>query len=249
MLRRVRATRYVTPFREGGSLPALMEADDLGSYVVKFRGAGQGPKALVAEVISAGIARILGLPVPELALVEIDAALAPGEPDEEVQDLLRSSVGVNLGVDYLPRALDFDPDAFAVDAQFAGRVLWFDALVDNRDRTRRNPNMLQWHGPWLIDHGATLTFHHRWATATTADSREYDTRGHVLLGSRPDVTSADDAFAGLLDRDTLAAIVDEVPAPWFDDGTPAAYVDRLTARLQARPTWLPALVAAAGERE
>lgn len=243
MLRLVEATRYVTPLREGGSLPGLMEADDLGTYVVKFRGAGQGPKALVAEVIAGGIGRALGLPVPELVLVDLDPALAPAEPDQEVQDLLRASAGVNLGVDYFPGALDFSPTAFPVDPELAGRVLWFDALIDNRDRTHRNPNMLQWHGPRLIDHGATLTFHHRWETAAAGDARPYDAAQHVLLGSHPDVQAADAALGPLLTADVLTEIVDEVPDAWLDGALASDYVDRLLGRLAAREAWLPPLVA------
>ena len=197
MLGHVNATRYVTPLREGGSLPGLMEADDLGTYVVKFRGAGQGRSALVAEVVSAGLARGLGLRVPDLVTVEVDPALAAGEPDQEVQDLLRASAGLNLGVDFLPGALDFDPTAFPVDASTAGQVLWFDALVGNVDRSRRNPNLLHWRDRagggslWLIDHGATLTFHHRWSTAGEFDARPYDARDHVLADSSPDLDGAD----------------------------------------------------------
>ncbi len=162
----VQAIRYVTPLREGGSLPAVMEADDVGTYVVKFRGAGQGRAALVAEVISAGIARACGLAVPDLVAVSLDPALAPGEPDQEIQDLLRASGGLNLGVDFLPGALDFETGAATVDPGLAGRIIWFDALISNADRSWRNPNMLLWHGRlYLIDHGATLTFHHRWASA------------------------------------------------------------------------------------
>ena len=253
MLPHVTATRYVTPLREGGSLPGLMEADDLGTYVVKFRGAGQGRKALVAEVISAGIARGLGLPVPELVTVTVDPALAAGEPDQEVQDLLRASAGLNLGVDFLPGALDFDPRAFPIDATTAGRVLWFDALVGNMDRSHRNPNLLQWNGMWLIDHGATLSFHHRWASAESYDARPYDAADHVLLPSRPDVLGADDVLSPLLTRELLVAAVADVPDEWIDDepgignadAVRAEYVDRLTARWDARPTWLPILAAAA----
>ncbi len=192
MLPQVIATRYVTPLREGGSLPGLMEADDLGTYVVKFRGAGQGRKALVAEVVSAGLARSLGLPVPELVLVEVDPGLASGEPDQEVQDLLRASAGLNLGVDFLPGRPRLRPDgAFPVDALTAGRVLWFDALVGNMDRSHRNPNLLEWRGMWLIDHGATLSFHHRWSSAEGYDARPYDASDHVLIGSGADVAAAD----------------------------------------------------------
>jgi hypothetical protein len=159
VLPRVQAIRYVTPLREGGSLPAVMEADDLGTYVVKFHGAGQGRKALIAEIISAGLARACGLLVPDLVMVDLDAALAPGEPDQEIQDLLRASHGLNLGVDFLPGALDFETGAATVEAPLAGRIMWFDALVSNADRSWRNPNMLLWHGGlYLIDYGATLTF-------------------------------------------------------------------------------------------
>ena len=162
----VTAIRYVTPLREGGSLPGPMEADDLGTYVVKFHGAGQGRKVLVAEIVAGELARGLGLPVPDLVTVELDPALGVSEPDQEVQELLRASPGLNLGMDFLPGALDLDPTAFTVDPPLAGRVLWFDALVGNVDRSWRNTNLLFWHGsPYLIDHGATLTFHHAWAGA------------------------------------------------------------------------------------
>ena len=249
MLAHVTATRYVTPLREGGSLPGVMEADDLGTYVVKFRGAGQGPKALVAEVISGGLARGLGLAVPELVTVDVDPGLASGEPDEEVQDLLRSSAGLNLGIDFLPGALDYDPVAFPVDGLEAGRVLWFDALVGNMDRSYRNPNLLKWGGLWLIDHGATLSFHHRWSTAASYDDRAYDPSDHVLRASRPDVQAADEELSPRVTADLLQRAVDDVPEEWlvddpdFDaaDEVRAAYVARLLARLEARSKWLPAL--------
>ena len=249
MLDHVTATRYVTPLREGGSLPGLMEADDLGTYVVKYRGAGQGSRALVAEVVSAELARGLGLPVPDLVTVDVDPALAAGEPDQEVQDLLRASAGLNLGVDFLPGALDFDPVAFPVDSLLAGRVLWFDALVSNADRSHRNPNLLEWRGLWLIDHGATLPFHHRWRTAVGYDARPYDARDHVLAGSRPDVLAADEELGPLATPALLQAAVAAIPEAWLvdeadfagPDDVRAAYVGRLTARLAARPAWLPAL--------
>jgi len=247
----VTALRYVTPLREGGSLPGLMEADDLGTYVVKFSGAGQGRKALIAEVVCAGLATALGLPVPRLVTVDVDPVLAANEPDEEVQDLLRASPGLNLGVDFLPGALDLDAAAFPLDADFAGRVLWFDALIGNVDRSWRNPNMLFWHGaPYLIDHGAALTFHHRWpARATTASPATYDAREHALLGCAPDVDGADAALAPLVTAGALAAAVADVPEPWlageprFDgpDAVRAAYVDELSARHAARAGWLDAL--------
>lgn len=253
MLAQVTATRYVTPLREGGSLPGLMEADDLGTYVVKFRGAGQGPKALVAEVVSAGLARSLGLAVPELVVVDVDPGLASGEPDEEVQDLLRASAGLNLGVDFLPGALDYDPFAFPVDALTAGRVLWFDALVGNMDRSRRNPNLLEWRGMWLIDHGATLSFHHRWASAESHDARPYAAADHVLIRVGGDVRAADAELGPRVTTEVIEAAVADVPDEWLDDepgvGGPeairAAYVQRLTARLDARSAWLPDLVEAA----
>lgn len=250
MLAEVTATRYVTPMREGGSLPGLMEADDDGTYVVKFVGAGQGRKALVAEVISATLARGLGLAVPDLVTVVVDPALARGEPDEEVQDLLRASAGLNLGMDFLPGALDFDPVAFPVDPVTAGRVLWFDAVVGNMDRSYRNPNMLFWGGLWLIDHGATLSFHHRWSSAANYDARRYDAGDHVLAGSLPDVEAADADLGPLLTRALIESAVAEVPEAWLADDPDVtsvedvrhAYVERLLARLDARPAWLPDLV-------
>jgi hypothetical protein len=259
VLPHVTATRYVTPLREGGSLPGLMEADDLGTYVVKFVGAGQGPKTLVAEVIGGRLGRALGLPVPDLVTVDVDPALAAGEPDQGVQDLLRSSGGLNLGMDYLPGALDLDPAAFAVDPELAGRVLWFDALVGNVDRTWRNPNLLYWHGRLhLIDHGATLTFQHSWAGAERWAARPYDARDHVLVGCRPDVAAADAALAPLVTAELLRAVVAEAPEPWLaPDSGPAdvpadlraAYAAQLVSRVDARPAWLPELVAAAAAGE
>ena len=259
-LRSVTALRYVTPLREGGSLPGLMEADDLGTYVVKYSGAGQGLPVLVAEVISGELARGLGLPVPELVTVELDPALGASEPDQEVQDLLRRSPGLNLGMDFLPGALDLDPGAFPVDPGLAGRVLWFDALVGNVDRTWRNVNMLRWHGaPYLIDHGATLTFHHGWTgppaadAVTAAAARPYDATAHVLLGARfdqavPDLDAADGALAPLVTPELLRTVVALVPDRWLDvpgfsgpDEVRGAYVARLLARVDARDAWLPPL--------
>lgn len=252
MLRAVVATRYVTPLREGGSLPGLMEADDLGTYVVKFRGAGQGRKALVAEVICAGLATRLELAVPELVTVELDTAIAAGEPDEEVQALLRSSGGLNLGVDFLPGSLDFDPAAFDIDAEVAARVLWFDALINNVDRSWRNPNLLLWHGrTYLIDHGATLTFHHTWSSPGASVARPYDAGDHVLIGAVSDVRPADTALAPLLTEHVLRAACADVPDDWLldepgfadPDEVRAAYLSWFTARLAARPSWIDALQA------
>lgn len=254
MLPRVQAIRYVTPLREGGSLPAVMEADDLGTYVVKFRGAGQGRKALIAEIISAGLARACGLLVPDLVTVDLDAALAPGEPDQEIQDLLRASQGLNLGVDFLPGALDFETGAATVEAALAGRIMWFDALVSNADRSWRNPNMLLWHGSlYLIDHGATLTFHHRWTSAAASAERPYDVSEHALLGCGALVEAADADLVPRLDPDVLDAAVAEVPADWLADEPGfdgvqqlrEAYVAQISARLDARPAWVPHLAAAA----
>jgi hypothetical protein len=254
VLPRVQAIRYVTPLREGGSLPAVMEADDLGTYVVKFRGAGQGPKALVAEIISAGLARACGLLVPDLVTVDLDAALAPGEPDQEIQDLLRASDGLNLGVDFLPGALDFETGAATVAPSLAGRIMWFDALVSNADRSWRNPNMLLWHGSlYLIDHGATLTFQHRWASAPEAAGRAYDVSEHALLGCGALVEAADAELAPLLRTDVIRGAVAQVPGEWLA-GEPGfdgvehlrdAYVAQIETRLAARPAWLPSLAAAA----
>ena len=223
-----------------------MEADDLGTYVVKFTGAGQGRKALIAEIIGTTLARALGLSVADLVTVDVDPILAANEPDEEVQDLLRASPGLNLGIDFLPGALDLDVGAFAIDSALAGRVLWFDAFIGNVDRTWRNPNMLYWHGsPYLIDHGAALTFHHNWATPL----RPYDPGEHALLGSSPDLDAAEAALAPLVTADMLSSAVAQVPAEWLTEFDTVererhAYVEALLARLAARESWLPSLRAA-----
>ncbi len=256
----VTAIRYVTPLREGGSLPGLMEADDLGTYVVKFHGAGQGRKVLIAEIVCGELARALGLPVPELVTVELDPALGSSEPDQEVQELLRASAGLNLGMDFLPGALDLDPAAFNVDPLLAGRVLWFDALVGNVDRSWRNANLLFWHGgPYLIDHGATLTFHHSWPGAASWVARPYDAADHVLLAAHPDLDAADAQLLPQITEKLLRDVVGLVPDRWvtdepgFDgpDAVRAAYVAQLMARRDARADWLPgvrATVATAVDR-
>ncbi|SDX79901.1 hypothetical protein SAMN05661080_01260 [Modestobacter sp. DSM 44400] len=253
MLPAVTATRYVTPLREGGSLPGLMEADDLGTYVVKWRAAGQGVKVLAAEVVCGELARRLDLPVPALVTVDVAPELAVGEPDQEVQELLRNSAGVNLGMDYLPGALDFEAGVAEVTGELAGRVLWFDALVGNVDRSWRNPNMLFWHG-WLqlIDHGATLTFHHNWPGAPAAVARPYDASQHALIECDPDVPAADAALAGRVTRPLLTEVLALVPDAWLEGPTPdepaddvrARYAEQLLARLAARDSWFPGLVAA-----
>ncbi|WP_067972791.1 HipA family kinase [Nocardiopsis trehalosi] len=247
VLREVTATRYVLPLREGGSLPGLVEADDLGMYVVKFVGAGQGRKTLVAEVVAGELGRALGLPVPELVVAGIDPVIGRGEPDFEVQELLKASGGRNLGMDYLPGALAFDPLVYDVGPDLAGRVLWFDALIGNVDRTWRNPNMLVWNGaPFLIDHGASLIFHHNWPGAAKAAERRYDATDHVMAGAAPDLAGADADLRGRVTEELLRAVVDLVPEVWLADepgfGSVAevrdAYVDHLRARV-AGTGWLP----------
>ncbi len=247
-LRTVVATRYVMPLREGGSLPGVMEADDLGTYVVKFRGAGQGRKVLVAEVLVGGLARVLGLPVPELVLVEVDPVLGRAEPDEEVQDLLRASGGLNLGMDFLPGALGFDPVAHRVSAELASRVLWLDALVGNVDRSWRNANLLLWHRRLqLIDHGATLVFHHDWSRAGAAAGKPYDASDHVLAPFATARQQTGEALAPLLVRPLLEQVASSVPDQWLEDEpgfdsaaqVREAYVDHFLRRVDAREVWQP----------
>ena len=245
-LRRIAATRYVTPLREGGSLPAIVEADDDGLYVLKFRGAGQGRKALVAEVVAGELARALGFSVPELAEVELDPAIGRAEPDAEIQDLLLASAGPNLGVDFLPGALPFRPPAGpAPEPELAAGIVWLDALVTNVDRTAKNTNLLHWHGRlWLIDHGAALYFHHG-----AGDPREHARRpfeaiaDHVLLPYAGPIARADERLAPLVTPELLEGIAASVPGAWLDGDDPQVYVDYLSARLE-RPR---AFVAAAEE--
>ncbi|SCK58682.1 HipA family kinase [Streptomyces sp. WMMB 322] len=237
MLREVTATRYVTPLREGGSLPGIVEADDLGTYVMKFTGAGQGRKTLVAEVIAGRLAQLLGLRVPELVGIRLDPVIGLSEPDEEVQDLLKASGGLNLGMDFLPGALGLDPLAFAVSAAEAGRVVWFDALVGNVDRSWRNPNLLVWHGEmWLIDHGATLVWHHNWPSAQAGSSRSsrsfgvsgpYDASDHVLAPFGPDLASAAEDLAPRVTGELLAECAAAVPDEWLTDEPGFAGPDEL----------------------
>ena len=232
-MRTVRATRYLTPLREGGSVPAIVEADDEGTYVAKFRGAAQGPRALVAEVIAGELGRRLGLPVPQLALVEIDPVLARSEPDPELQQLLRASGGTNLAVDYLPGALNWEPPlAPPPDRDLAARIVWFDAFVTNVDRTPRNPNMLRWHRElYLIDHGAALYFHHDWSDhLAKARSPFRAIAQHALLPLAGDLRAADAALAPLVTEDVLHAIAAEVPDDWLD-APRERYVEHLIARV------------------
>jgi len=236
-VRSVAATRYVLPLREGGSMPGLVEADDDGLYVVKFRGAGQGPKALVAELIAGGLAQAVGLPVPELVFVDLDVSLGNAEPDPEIQDLIGASGGVNVGLDFLPGSLAFDEAAAArLDPAVAADVVWLDALVMNVDRTPRNPNLLVWHGRvWLIDHGAALYTQHGDDFAATADRRFAAIREHVLLPHAGSVAEADVRLATTA-LDVIAGIVSEVPEAWIGDAAP--YLEWFTARLAAPRGWV-----------
>lgn len=245
MLESIAATRYVTPLREGGSLPGVVEADDLGTYVVKFREAGQGRRVLVAEIICAELARRLGLRTPELKLIDLDPQLGIREPDEEVQDLLKASTGLNLAIDFLPGALGFEPLAWLPDPVFASRVVWFDALVHNVDRSWRNPNLLVWHREtWLIDHGAALWFHHNWKTADP--QRPFDASDHVLgpFATRLDAAAAE--LSAKITPELLEAVTALVPDAWLD-GEPGfgsaqavrdAYADHLLRRAHGPRQWL-----------
>jgi hypothetical protein len=253
-VRTVAATRYVTPLREGGSLPALVEADDDGLYVLKFRGAGQGRKALVAEVVAGELARALGFPVPELVLAELDPAIGRAEPDPEIQDLLLASAGTNLGVDFLPGALPFSPAAGPEpDDDFAADVVWLDAFVTNVDRTPQNPNLLWWHRRlWLIDHGAALYWHHAdrdvpaeaapasGSAAPVSGSHPLDRargrfepiRDHVLLPYASSIAEADMRLAPRVTAELLGEVTATIPAAWLDGDDPLIYADYLSRRLK-----------------
>jgi hypothetical protein len=237
-MRTVSVQRYVTPLREGGSLPAIVEADDLGTYVLKFHGAGQGPKALVAELIAGELGRALGLRVPEIVLVELDPALGRAEPDYEIRALLRASGGLNLALDYLPGSIGFDAAAHTVEPALAARIVWFDGLVTNVDRTARNTNMLWWGGQLhLIDHGAALYFHHGDLHAPGRGRAPFPRlRDHVLLPLAGDLRAADTELAGRVSPAELEGIVALVPDAWLGDdpaGARRAYVTHLRERLTA----------------
>ncbi|WP_405626639.1 hypothetical protein OG933_10470 [Streptomyces sp. NBC_00016] len=255
MLTEVTATRYLAPLRAGGSVPAVVEADDLGTYVVKFTGSAQGRKALVAEVIVGELARALGLRFPELALVRFDPAIAEREPHQEVRELHAASAGLNLGMDFLPGAEDFTPEvaeAFPVEPLEAGRIVWLDALTVNVDRTVHSSNLMVWPtfgiAPprlWLIDHGAALVFHHRWDGADP--EKRYDFRHHALGRCAPDTRAADAELAPRVTEELLRRIVAEVPDAWLTgeagfttpDAVREAYVRYLHARVRASAAWLP----------
>jgi hypothetical protein len=248
----ISATAYLTPLREGGSLPGLMEADDLGTYVVKFTGAGQGPKTLVAEIVVGELGRLVGVPVPRLALIEVDAEIGRREPDEEVQQLVVSSAGVNLAIDFLPGAVGYDR-TFSVSSEAAARLLWLDAFVANVDRSLRNTNLLIWHKRlWAIDHGACLRFHHAWGSPNAFAAGAYRFADHVLNG-RGDPRAVHEELAGLITPEALETIMRLVPDEWLEpdprrpdpqapgNATQArkAYAAYLLDRLVAAKRWLP----------
>lgn len=242
-LRTINVIRYVTPLREGGSLPAIAEGDDEFLYVLKFRGAGQGVKALIAELIGGEVARLLGLKVPELVFAHLDPAFGRSEADEEIQDLLKFSVGLNLALHYLSGAITFDPVVTTLDAKLASQIVWLDCLLTNVDRTPRNTNMLMWHKElWLIDHGASLYFHHSWDNWDEQAIRPFvQVKDHVLLPQASLLDEVDAEFCAILTDDRIHAIVDLIPDEWLTDdsenGTPAerreVYYRFLTTRVAA----------------
>ncbi|MER7173245.1 HipA family kinase [Streptomyces mesophilus] len=255
MLRQVTATRYLNPLHTGGSVPGVVEADDLGTYVLKFTGSAQGVKALVAEIVVGELARRLGLRFPELVLAHFDPAIAADEPHQEVQDLLRASPGLNLGMDFLPGAADFTPEVaadFPVDPVEAGRIVWLDALTVNVDRTVHSSNLMVWPTSgtapaklWLIDHGAALVFHHRWDGA--APDKAYDFKHHALGGYGPDMRAADAELAPRVTEELLREVVALVPDAWLAEepgftgpsDVRDAYVTYLLARARSSASWLP----------
>ena len=219
-MRTVLATRYVTPLREGGSLPAIVEADDSGLYVVKFRAAGHGVKALIAEWVSGELARAAGLRLPDIVGVEVDAALGRNEPDPEIRELLRNSTGTNIGLDFLPGSITFDPTAGAApSAEEASAIVWFDAFTTNVDRTPRNPNLLVWHRRlWLIDHGSSLYFHHAWDPAADDSCNAFaPIRDHVLLPWASGITAAGERIAAALAGNAIAKVLAGIPDTWLAD--------------------------------
>lgn len=248
MLESTTVIRYVTPLREGGSLPGLVEADDLGTYVVKFRGAGQGPKVLVAEVIVGELARRLGIAVPEMKTIELDEAIGRREPDPEVADLLVSSAGTNLAIDFLPGSLGYDGRSFRPDARLAAQIIWLDAYTANVDRSWRNPNLLVWHGGlWAIDHGAALYFHHAWTSPERFAAQPYEIGDHVLNEFVAGAAAADAELAPRITKELLTDVLAQVPDVWLESDTahPSveaardSYLDFLLARIADRHAWLP----------
>ena len=251
MLEQIQAIRYVTPLREGGSLPGIIEADDDGTYVLKLRGAGQGLKVLVAEVIVGEIGRAVGLHVPEMRAVTLDARIAKYEADEEVQDLLTASIGLNLGVDFLPGSFGYDGSA-PPSPREAAKILWLDALTANIDRTWSNPNLLVWHGrTWAIDHGAALYFHHSWPSRGPNPARfasqGFDASKHVLLGVADDLAPLHDDLAAIVEVGLIDDVLAQVPEEWLElteimpdaESVRTAYRQSLLARLDNPSAWLP----------
>ena len=242
-LRTVKATRYVTPLREGGSLPAIIEADDDGMYVLKFRGAGHGAKALISELVAGEVARALGLSVPEIVFVELASELARTEPDPEIQDLLRASDGLNLALDYLPGSIGFDPVAEKPDTDLASSIVWFDALVTNVDRTARNTNMLMWHRRlWLIDHGSSLYFHHTWKNYLERSRDPFRMiKDHVLLPFAATLPKVDAKMSERISNVIIQDIVKLIPGSWLLEDPAigdasqqrAAYIEYFSRRLES----------------
>lgn len=217
-IRTVSMVRYVTPLREGGSLPAIVEADDGFLYVLKFKGAGQGVKALIAELICGELARLLQFKIPEIVFAQVDPAFGRTEPDEEIQDLLKASEGLNLAIHYLAGAISFDPVVTQIDAKLSSQIVWFDACITNVDRTARNTNMLMWYKDlWLIDHGAALYFHHMWDQWEEQSHRPFALiKDHVLLPWATELEEVDKEFSAILTPDKLEAIVNLVPDEWLE---------------------------------
>ncbi|MBE7552353.1 MAG: aminotransferase class I and II [Anaerolineales bacterium] len=229
-IRTITAIRYVTPLREGGSLPAIVEADDQQLYVLKFCGAGQGPKALIAELVAGELARALDLPVPEIVFAHLDPALGRSEPDPEIQDLIKASAGLNLALAYLPGAFAFDPLLNPLGPALASAVVWFDSYVTNVDRTPRNTNILMWQQrPWLIDHGACLYFHHSWNDyLARSRSRFPQIKEHVLLPFADDLPAADAALSARLTPEIIDSVVSLIPAAWLN--SEASFADHAEHR-------------------
>ncbi len=245
MIRTIIATQYVTPLREGGSLPAIVEGDDDGTYVLKFRGAGQGPKALLAELVSGELARHLGMPVPEIVFADLDPRMAKTEPDPEIQELLQRSAGLNLALDYLPGSITFDPLVerhMSGLSRLASQIVWFDALVTNVDRTPRNTNLLVWHrAVWMIDHGASLYFHHNWDTDVLARSRGAfpQIKDHVLLAQANELREVDAEFSAKLTADVIGEVVRMIPEEWLEQPEHRElYRSWLLRRLEGPREWV-----------
>jgi hypothetical protein len=254
MIRTITATEYVMPLREGGSLPAIVEGDDDGTYVLKFRGAGQGARALIAELVSGELARLLGLPVPEIVFVELDPRMAKTERDAEIQELLQKSEGLNLALDFLPGSITFDPIVALPShtrqqgqSRLASQIVWFDALVTNVDRTAKNTNLLMWHRKlWMIDHGATLIFQHQWERWRERSRAPFaQIADHVLLRWAGELREVDAELAPRLTADAIAGIVDLIPEIWLAEGPPRdVYRDYLMQRLEAPREWVEEAVRA-----